>query len=93
MRCPLCLSDRLEFVQETYCCEECGASFEMVGESQDFPTDKQEIVEMVDKINEGNKNPYTLEKILSYLQQGIVTFNEDYNQYSIILGKGNLPKE
>ena len=93
MRCPLCLSDRLEFIQENHCCEECGGSFEVVGESQDFPLDKQEIVEMVDKINEGDKNPYTLEKILSYLQNGIVTYNEDYNQYSIIIGKGNLPKE
>lgn len=72
----------------TNCCEECGGSFQMVGESQDFPRDKKEIVEIVDKINEGDKNPYTLEKILSYLQNGIVTYNEDYERYSIILGKG-----
>ena len=93
MRCPLCLSDNLEYVQETYCCDNCGGSFAIVQESQDFPIDKQEIVEMVDKINEGDKNPYTLEKILSYLQKEVINFNEEYDHYSITLGKGNLKED
>lgn len=93
MRCPLCLSDNLIEKQNTQCCEDCGGSFEIVQESQDFPLDKDELLQIVDKINEGDKNPYTLEKILSYLQQDFIQYNEQYDQYRIILGKGNLTKE
>jgi hypothetical protein len=49
--------------------------------------------ETVNKINDGNISPHILERILSYLQNDIIFYNEDYNQYSIILGKGNLSKE
>jgi len=40
MRCPFCLSDKLESFWEeedrplTHCCEDCGASFEIVQEPQ-----------------------------------------------------------
>jgi hypothetical protein len=102
MRCPLCLSDNLVEVTEcpdgtsltyrvTQCCEDCGGSFHLIQESQDFPIDKQELVEIVDKANNGDKNPYTLEKILSYLQKDIIHYIEDYDSYRIVLGKGNVP--
>jgi hypothetical protein len=93
MRCPLCLSDNLIVVNDsggdTHCCENCGASFQVVQESQDLPLDKQELNDTLDKINSGDKNPFTLELILSYLQRDLIYYNEDYDHYSLILGKGN----
>jgi Zn finger protein HypA/HybF involved in hydrogenase expression len=36
MICPFCQSDSLELLQDTYCCEECGGSFQVVQEPQDI---------------------------------------------------------
>jgi hypothetical protein len=62
--------------------------------SKRFITDyeNQEVIDALDRINEGAKDPGTLKIILDLNDQEIIWYNEAYDSWRIVLGKNTLSK-